>query len=108
ALADRYGAARVLMVGALLYALGTVVMAVAEAPLLFSIGGGIIIGIGIATASGSMGQFVFAPLGGALIAAYGWYDALLVLAASTLLIILFAVPLLVQNTSASKAMAGEA
>jgi MFS family permease len=135
ALADRYGAARVLMVGAVLYMIGTVVMAVADAPLLFSIGGGVIIGIGIAmssfgivmaalgrmmppakrswafgiaTASGSMGQFIFAPLGGALISAYGWHDALLVLAASTLLIILFAVPLLVQNTSGSKALAGEA
>ncbi len=135
ALADRYGAARVLMVGAVLYAIGTVIMAISEAPLLFSIGGGIIVGIGIAmssfgivmaalgrmmppekrswafgiaTASGSMGQFVFAPLGGALISAYGWYIALLVLAASTLLIVLFAVPLLVQNTSGSKALAGEA
>ena len=49
---------------------------------------------GIATASGSLGQFIFAPLGGALISAYGWYNALLFLAASTLLIILFAVPLL--------------
>ena len=32
ALADRYGSARVLMVGAVFYAIGTVVMAVAEAP----------------------------------------------------------------------------
>ena len=32
ALADRYGSARVLMVGAIFYAVGTVVMAVAEAP----------------------------------------------------------------------------
>jgi len=135
ALADRYGAARVLMAGAVLYALGTVIMAITDAPFLFSIGGGIIVGIGIAmssfgivmaafgrmvppekrswafgiaTASGSMGQFGFAPLGGALIAAYGWYNALLFLAASTLLIIAFAVPLLVQNTSGSKAVAGEA
>lgn len=135
ALADRYGAARVLMVGAVLYALGTVIMAITDAPFLFSIGGGIIVGIGIAmssfgivmaalgrmvpperrswafgiaTASSSMGQFVFAPLGGALIAAYGWYNALLFLAASTLLIVAFAVPLLVQNTSGSKAVAGEA
>ncbi|HUR43106.1 MAG TPA: MFS transporter [Aestuariivirga sp.] len=135
ALADRYGAARVLMAGAVLYAIGTAIMAIADAPLLFSIGGGIIVGIGIAmssfgivmaalgrmmppekrswafgiaTAAGSMGQFVFAPLGGALISAYGWYNALLFLAGSTLLIVLFAVPLLVQNTSGSKAMAGEA
>ena len=51
ALADRYGAARVLMIGAVFYAIGTVIMAVAEAPLLFSIGGGIIIGIGVAMSS---------------------------------------------------------
>ena len=135
ALADRYGAARVLMVGAVSYAIGTVIMAIAEAPLLFSIGGGILVGIGvamssfgivmaalgrmvppekrswafgIATASGSMGQFIFAPLGGALISAFGWYNALLFLAASTLLIIVFALPLMVQNTSGSKAQAGEA
>ena len=134
ALADRYGAARVLMVGAVFYAVGTIIMAVADAPLLFSIGGGILVGIGvamssfgivmaalgrmvppekrswafgIATASGSMGQFIFAPLGGALISAYGWHNALLFLAASTLLIVVFAVPLLVQNTSGSRAPAGE-
>lgn len=135
ALADRYGAARVLMAGAVLYAIGTVIMAITDAPFLFSIGGGIVVGIGIAmssfgivmaafgrmvppekrswafgiaTASGSMGQFIFAPLGGALISAFGWYNALLFLAASTLLIIVFALPLMVQNTSASKAQAGEA
>lgn len=135
AIADRYGAARVLMVGAITYAIGMVVMAFAEAPLLFNIGGGILVGIGvaassfgivmaalgrivppekrswafgIATASGSMGQFIFAPLGGALISAYGWHTALLILAASTLLIIIFAVPLLVQNASGSTAPSGEA
>ncbi len=135
ALADRFGAARVLMVGAVLYALGTALMAYADGPVLFTMGGGILVGIGvalssfgivmaalgrivppekrswafgIATASGSLGQFIFAPLGGALISAYGWQAALLVLAASTLLIIIFAVPLMVQNTSGSKASAGEA
>ncbi|MBI2719311.1 MAG: MFS transporter [Rhizobiales bacterium] len=135
AVADRYGAARVLMGGAVLYAFGTLVMAVAAEPLLFNIGGGIIVGagiaassfgivmaalgrivppnrrswaFGIATASGSLGQFVFAPLGGAMIAAYGWQTALIILAASTLLIVVFAVPLLAQNASGSKASDGEA
>ena len=135
ALADRYGSARVLMVGAVLYAIGTVVMAVADAPLMFHLGAGILIGIGvamssfgivmaalgrivppekrswafgIATASGSLGQFIFAPLGAALISAYGWQHALFILAASTLLILVFALPLMVQNSSSTKITAGQA
>ena len=135
ALADRYGSARVLMVGAVIYALGTLGMAFAEAPLMFHLTAGILIGIGvamssfgivmaalgrivppekrswafgIATASGSLGQFIFAPLGGALISAYGWHTALVILAASTLLILIFALPLMVQNSSGSKVTSGEA
>lgn len=135
AMADRYSSARVLMAGAIAYAAGTFIMAFAEAPLLFHLGGGVLVGIGvaassfgivmaalgrivppekrswafgIATASGSMGQFIFAPLGGALIAAYGWQDALVILAASTLLIVPFAVPLMAHNATGSKAQAGEA
>ena len=134
-LADRYGAARVVMVGACFYCLGTVMMAFTDTPLFFTIGGGVLAGIGvamssfgivmaalgrmvppsrrswafgIATASGSMGQFIFAPLGAALISAYGWHNALLILASSTLLIIVFALPLMVQNTSQSARPAGEA
>jgi predicted MFS family arabinose efflux permease len=135
AFADRYGAARVLIAGAIFYAIGTAIMAYADQPLLFHLGGGIMVGIGvaassfgivmaalgrmvppekrswafgIATASGSLGQFIFAPLGGALISAYGWHVALLVLAASTLIIIVFALPFMSQNTSQSAKPAGEA
>jgi predicted MFS family arabinose efflux permease len=63
---------------------------------------------GLATASGSMGQFIFSPLASLMVQAYGWQNALFVLAASTLLMLAFAVPLLIQNTSGSKAVAGEA
>jgi predicted MFS family arabinose efflux permease len=63
---------------------------------------------GIATASGSMGQFIFAPLGAALISAYGWQTALIILSCSTLLIVAFALPLMVQNSSGSKVQSGEA
>jgi MFS family permease len=128
ALADRYGAARVIMVGAIVYAIGTCLMAVAETPVLFHLSAGIMVGIGIAmssfgivmaalgrivppekrswafgiaTASGSLGQFIFAPLGAALITAYGWQQALVILGVSSLLIVAFAVPLLVQNTSST-------
>ncbi len=133
-LADRYGSARVLMVGAVLYALGVVGMTLSSTPMVFHVTAGIIVGMGVAmssfsivmaalgrivppekrswafglaTASGSLGQFIFAPLAGALLAAYEWPYALQVLAAASLLIILFAAPLLVQNTSGSKAVAGE-
>jgi predicted MFS family arabinose efflux permease len=133
-LADRYGAARVIIVGALFYALGTFLMSVAATPLLFHVAAGVIVGIGIAlssfgivmaalgrivppekrswafglaTASGSLGQFIFAPLAGALISAYQWQTALPVLAALSLLIILFALPLLAQKGSSGTATAGE-
>jgi MFS family permease len=134
AMADRYGSARVLMVGAVLYAIGILTMNFAGAPWVLHLGGGVIVGLGIAmssfgivmaalgrivppekrswafglaTASGSLGQFIFSPLVGALIAAYDWHTAMLVLAASSLLIIPFAAPLLVQNSSATKGGAGE-
>jgi MFS family permease len=134
ALADRYGSARVLMVGAVVYAIGIVMMNFSGSPMMLNLGGGIVVGIGIAmssfgivmaalgrivppekrswafglaTASGSLGQFIFSPIVGGLIAAYDWHAAMLVLAASTLLIIPFAAPLLVQNSSTSKGGAGE-
>ncbi len=133
-LADRYGAARVLMVGAVMYCLGIISMALTTSPLMFHLGGGVLVGTGIAlssfsivmaalgrivppekrswafglaTASGSLGQFIFAPLAGALLAAYDWQFTLYVLAALSLLIIPFAAPLLVQNTSSSIASADE-
>ncbi len=133
-LADRYGSARVLIAGAVLYALGIVGMNFSSLPVMFHLTAGVIVGIGVAlssfsivmaalgrivpaekrswafglaTASGSLGQFIFSPLVGAMIAAYGWQPALLALAASSLLIIPFALPLMVQNTSTSKARTGE-
>jgi MFS family permease len=133
-LADRYGSARVLIAGAVIYALGIVGMTYADLPIIFHLTAGLLVGVGVAlssfgivmaalgrivppekrswafglaTASGSLGQFIFSPLVGAMIAAYGWQSALLALAASSLLIIPFALPLMVQNTSSSKAVKGE-
>ena len=108
ALADRFGSARVLTVGSLLYALGTALMATPGSPLQLYFSAGVLIGLGlagasftiviaalarrvpperrswvfgIATAAGSLGQFLMAPLGQAFIVAYGWQTALLLLAA---------------------------
>jgi MFS family permease len=114
ALADRYGPTRVLILGACLYALGVAGMAMVDSPLGFHAVGGVLTGLGIAftafsialaaiarvvgperrslalglgTAAASAGQVVFSPLGQALISNLGWYDALLVIAGSALLII---------------------
>jgi predicted MFS family arabinose efflux permease len=119
-IADKLGPMRVVKGGAVLYALGLVLMAFAETPFVIMLGGGILMGLGIATtsfavvmaafgrlvppekrswsfgiatAASSMGQFVFAPIGHAFIAAYGWQAALLLLAGICLLMILFALPL---------------
>lgn len=134
-LADRYGSARVLMAGAVIYCVGVIMMAFTATPFWFNIGGGLLVGIGvafssfsivmaalgrivppdrrswafgIATASGSMGQFIFAPLGAMLISAYGWQNALVVLACLSLLIIVFAAPLMIQNTTPAKRSSAEA
>ncbi len=126
ALADRHGAMRVLIAGAVIYCLGTLLMIGTDNVMVFTLGGGILAGtgialssfsivmaalgrivppnrrswsFGIATASGSLGQFIFAPLGSVLISAYGWPTALAVLAASTLSIIVFALPLRIGSTT---------
>jgi predicted MFS family arabinose efflux permease len=119
-LADKFGPMRVVKAGGLLYAAGLVLMAFAGTPFLVMLGGGVLMGLGIATtsfaivaaafgrlvppekrswafgiatAASSMGQFVFAPIGQAFIAAYGWQVALLLLAGTCLLMILLALPL---------------
>ena len=118
--ADRYGTARVLIAGALMYALGMFLMAFSHTPLLITLTGGLLTGAGIATASftlvmgafgklmppekrswsfgvataaGSFGQFIFAPMGQAFIAAYGWNTAIMLIAALVLLIIPLSFPL---------------
>jgi len=118
--ADKFGAWRVLTTGAILYALGLLVMAVAPSPLWLHIGGGILIGLGVAacsfgvvlasiarlvpaerrsfafglgTASGSAGMFLFAPISQGLIDNLGWSDSLVGLALVMLAIPLLAIPL---------------
>ncbi len=113
-LADRFGAFRVLVGGALLYALGLWGMAASTTPALFAVTAGLLIGaaqagttyaviygvigrnidpakrswaMGVAAAAGSFGQFLMLPLDGWLISFLGWKEALLVLAAAVLLIL---------------------
>jgi MFS family permease len=114
ALADRYGPMRVLSVGAVIYGLGVWGMAVTDSSMGLHLFGGLLTGLGIAftafslalaamakvvgperrtlvlglgTAAGSLGQVIFSPLGQQFIANYGWQSALMILAATALLII---------------------
>lgn len=118
--ADRYGAWRVLAMGSLLYAAGLLIMAFAPSPAWLHIGGGLMVGLGVgacsfgvvmasmarlvsaerrsfafglATASGSVGMFAFAPISQGLIDSLGWSDSLLVMSAAMLLIPLLGITL---------------
>lgn len=127
-IADKFGSWRVLALGAVLYALGLVVMAIAPSPIWLHVGGGILIGLGVAacsfgvvlasiarlvsperrsfafglgTASGSAGMFVFAPISQGLIESLGWSDSLIAIGIVMLIIPLLAIPLR-GNSSTSR------
>jgi predicted MFS family arabinose efflux permease len=118
---------------ALLYGGGLLIMAYADAPIWLYIGGGVLVGLGIAagsfgivlaafarnvapekrvlvfalgTATGSAGMTVFAPLSQALIDAVGWQDGLVWLGALMLVIPLLAIPLRGNAASGSHADTG--
>ena len=113
-LADKFGAFRVIVAGAVCYALGLVGMAYATTPLMFSLTAGVLIGaaqagttyaviygvigrniaperrswaMGVAAAAGSFGQFLMVPTEGFLISSFGWQTALVILGAAVLLIV---------------------
>src|SRR5258708_28958882 len=114
AIADRFGNVRVISVGVLMYALGLMVMCYGSSPASLELGAGLLIGFGLSgcsfnlvlsafgkllppewrgialgagTAAGSFGQFLFAPIGVALVDNFGWQPAFTVFAALRLLAI---------------------
>jgi MFS family permease len=114
AIADRFGSVRVISLGALLYAAGLVAMRYATTPLSLDISAGFLIGFGLSgcsfnlvlsafgklvppewrgialgagTAAGSLGQFMFAPFGVAMIDHFGWQMALTVFSVLMLLVL---------------------
>lgn len=120
AVADRFGMVRVLGVGAVMYAAGLALMAYTTSPVTLQITAGVLIGFGLSgcsfnlviaafgkllderyrmlaigagTAAGSFGQFMFSPLGVALIGGVGWQNALLVFGGMLLLIVPLALAL---------------
>ncbi len=112
AIADRFGAARVLVAGGVAYAAGLWMMPHATSALAFDLSAGLLVGlglsctgfgvvlsvvarayppqqrgraVGIAGACGSFGQFAMLPWGQALITQFGWMNALVVLGAGAFL-----------------------
>lgn len=119
-IADRFGTWRVLSTGAALYALGLVLMAYTTSPVTLQFTAGVLLGLGIAgsafflvlasfarllpesfrstayglgTAAGSMGQLLFAPIGLGVIDAFGYQNALILLAGFMAVVPLLAIPL---------------
>jgi MFS family permease len=114
ALADRYGALKIMIAGGALYAIGLAGMALSTDILNFSLAGGLLIGLaqtattysivygilgrnvvaekrvwamGIAAAAGSFGQFLMIPVEQGLLSSFGANDALLILALMSSLMI---------------------
>jgi MFS family permease len=113
-IADRFGASRVMALGAVFYALGLALMAHATTPVALDLSAGVLIGLGLSgcsfglvigafgkllpsewrslafgagTAAGSFGQFLYSPIGVALMDKFGWQTALLIFAGVTMLIL---------------------
>lgn len=107
AIADRFGAARVVAAGMLAYAIGLYAMAHAATPASFTVSAGLLVGMGLSGAAfgtvygavakrvpperrgaalgltgaiGGLGQFLMLPVLGGLISGTGWANALVVIA----------------------------
>jgi MFS family permease len=134
AIADRFGILRVMIVGALLYAGGLLLMRYSTTPLSLDIGAGVLIGFGLSgcsfnlvlsafskllppekrgialgagTAAGSFGQFLFAPFGVAMIDNFGWQTALTVFALLMLLIVPLSLAIATPPSTSSSESAGD-
>ncbi len=110
ALSDKFGSGRTIALGALLYVAGLVAMAFADSAAMLYLTAGVLVGLGqsgttfgvilgvvaravppekrslalgMASAGGSMGQFLLVPFGQQLISHFDWHSALLILSVVT-------------------------
>jgi predicted MFS family arabinose efflux permease len=129
-IADKYGSARVVFAGAILYALGLAWMSHPSSELTFVLAAGVLIGVGlsgvtfsvvagvlgrafppekrsmvlgISAAAGSFGQFAVLPFTQSLLAHVGWVGALLTLGCVGLLMAPLAAALVERHTSRAHA-----
>src|SRR6478672_7871772 len=131
-IADRFGANRVMILGAAFYALGLALMAHATTPGMLNISAGVLIGLGLSgcsfnlvigafgkllpeswrslafgagTAAGSFGQLLYSPIGVALMDKFGWQTALTIFAGVTMLIVPLAIALATPRAIAASPIA---
>lgn len=120
ALADRWGTGRTLVLGGLAYSSGLLIMALMPTLAGLQLGAGVLVGIavsasgfplilsavarhapegrrgawlGMATAGGSLGQFILLPATQGLIGSFGWVTSLLILSVAAAFIVPLAWPL---------------
>lgn len=135
AVADRFGSVRVIATGALLYAAGLLTMRYATSPSTLTLSAGVLVGfglsgcsfnlvlaafsklvpparrnlaLGIGTAAGSLGQFLFAPVSVALIDAIGWRSTLVIFSALMLIVVPLSLVLATPPARSGEAGAGAA
>ena len=131
AIADKYGAVRVIGIGAVVYGLGIYGMSSAETGTALYLTGGLLTGLGVAftafslamaamarvvsadrrsfvlglgTAAGSLGQVIFSPLSQGFINSFGWQHALVLQAGIVMLLVplALALPLSAGNSQAAE------
>ncbi|HKS86557.1 MAG TPA: MFS transporter [Pseudolabrys sp.] len=127
--ADRFGANRVIAAGAICYALGLALMAHSATPSMLDLSAGALIGLGLSgcsfnlvigafgkllpeswrslafgagTAAGSFGQFLYSPIGVALMDKFGWQTAIMIFAGATMLILPLSIALATPATPAGQ------
>ena len=129
AIADRYGSGRVIALGGVIYAIGVILMSRASDLTSLTIGAGFFVGIGlsgaafavvlaaigravpdrwrsmalgIGAATGSIGQFMWVPIGQGLLQEFGWSSALLIMGIAAFI----AVPMAAFLTGKARDTAG--
>ena len=134
-LADKFGTAKVVFAGAILYVLGLFSMAHASTPLTLVLSTGVLIGtglsgltfsivagvlgrryppekrsmvLGISAAAGSFGQFAMLPLTQLLLSTLGWYGALIALGVIGLAIVPLAAALVEKRVDSGHGLAQSA
>jgi len=129
AIADRFGAGRVLVAGGSAYGAGLIAMAYSTTPLGFNLAAGLLVGFGLACtgfgvvmavvarafppekrsvavgivgAAGSFGQFAMLPWAQAMISGFGWLNALLVFACMAFIMVPLGTALAGRNAAESE------